>query len=910
MNLIEREDELATLEGLLTDCQQGSGRTALVSGAEMTGKTALLHALAVRVHQSDAILLSASASRAEQAMPLGVLSQLFGDVSLSANDVDCVTGLVGDCAFSAVLYGSDSETFEGGVPPVARRLWKVLRELADERPVVICIDDMHYADTQSLQCLMYFVRRMGSARILMVLNECTRSQSTNPVLHAELMRHPYHVNIRLAVLSFVGVAAMLTEHLDAESAHRLAPDFYRVSGGNPLLVHALLDDHRLSTGRVACGLAAGDTFGPSVRSCLYRCEIVVQSVARGLAILGDSGPPSRVGRLVGLTASSVAVAMERLNMTGLLDAGRYRHEKARAAVLDGMDSEEQAEMHCRAAQVLHDDGAASLTVARHLIAGNPVEATWVVPILQEAAEQALFDDEVDLCIQFLRVAHRACRDEQRRISITSALARAEWRVDPSAVRRYMPELTGAVRDGLLAGCDRSAAIGYLMWEGRPNDAVAMLDAAPEADAEDADAMRLLLSQIYPGVAEHEYPPTTHVRKTEFETRNGKVLVAGRPVMALFYGAEDRVLSRAEQILQETPLDDKTLMPIVVTIVALIYANWLDSAASWSGLLLEEASVRRAPVWQAIFAAIHAMIDIRRGELAAAREHAQGALTLMSPKSWGVLLGAPLASMILATTVMGGLEEAATYLRVPVPEAMLQTPYGLYYLQARGRYHLATRRFYAALTDFKTCGELMVRWRLDFPALVPWRSDVAQAYIALGREADAKEMVKEQLARLRPGDARTRGISLRIMAATAELQKRPRLLREAVGSLQLCGNRLELALALADMSCVHQALGQYSQARLLARRAARLADKCGAEALRRKLLPGAEPELEAHGQQPDDRGARLSGAELRVAARAADGYTNRQISKELYVTVSTVEQHLTRVYRKLGVNRRDDLASVL
>jgi DNA-binding CsgD family transcriptional regulator len=51
---------------------------------------------------------------------------------------------------------------------------------------------------------------------------------------------------------------------------------------------------------------------------------------------------------------------------------------------------------------------------------------------------------------------------------------------------------------------------------------------------------------------------------------------------------------------------------------------------------------------------------------------------------------------------------------------------------------------------------------------------------------------------------------------------------------------------------------------------------------------------------------LSDAERRVAELAAHGLTNREIARKLYITVSTVEQHLTRVYRKLGVRRRMEL----
>nr|WP_272917943.1 helix-turn-helix transcriptional regulator [Actinomadura rayongensis] len=61
--------------------------------------------------------------------------------------------------------------------------------------------------------------------------------------------------------------------------------------------------------------------------------------------------------------------------------------------------------------------------------------------------------------------------------------------------------------------------------------------------------------------------------------------------------------------------------------------------------------------------------------------------------------------------------------------------------------------------------------------------------------------------------------------------------------------------------------------------------------------------------PDGPEAELTAAEQRVAALAADGWTNRQIAAKLYITVSTVEQHLTKIYRKLKVRGRPDLASV-
>ncbi|WIV61931.1 helix-turn-helix domain-containing protein [Amycolatopsis nalaikhensis] len=103
------------------------------------------------------------------------------------------------------------------------------------------------------------------------------------------------------------------------------------------------------------------------------------------------------------------------------------------------------------------------------------------------------------------------------------------------------------------------------------------------------------------------------------------------------------------------------------------------------------------------------------------------------------------------------------------------------------------------------------------------------------------------------------------------------------------------------------LGDYNRARTAQRRAVQLAKSCGADPLWRSLTPAGAPavtEQVAEELSPST----LSAAEQRVASLASLGHTNREIGRKLYITVSTVEQHLTRVYRKLNINRRTELPS--
>jgi DNA-binding CsgD family transcriptional regulator len=272
----------------------------------------------------------------------------------------------------------------------------------------------------------------------------------------------------------------------------------------------------------------------------------------------------------------------------------------------------------------------------------------------------------------------------------------------------------------------------------------------------------------------------------------------------------------------------------------------------------------------------------------------------------VAIGIPLSSLMLTAIATRKHEDAVEHLRTPVPEAMFETPYGLLYLCARGEYYLATGRTQAALADFQACGDRMVKWGLDLPGLVPWRTKAAEAYLVMGDTLRARELSKEQLARVGSRPSRTRGISLRALAVTSHPGQRTPLLRESAELLRDSGARLELAYTFTELSNTHLALGERSRAHWAARQARDLAERCGAHSLAHTIEitdPGLREPVNGVETKPLTQ---LSDAERRVAMLAAYGYTNCQIARKLYITVSTVEQHLTRVYRKLGVAGRAEL----
>jgi DNA-binding CsgD family transcriptional regulator len=567
----------------------------------------------------------------------------------------------------------------------------------------------------------------------------------------------------------------------------------------------------------------------------------------------------------------------------------------------------------------HRSGASSAVVAEHLVGAGEVSDPWAVPVLEDAARQALREGRVAAAVRYLKLALESCTDNLRRARITATLVRAEWRINPSASTGYLPELAAAMRGGHLRGVDALMLIKALLWHGQFGDAREVFEHL-SAHSEQADAETLaelaitrpLLHATYPSFRPMLRAGSAQPAAMVTVTASHRLEAANALATVLTRGPSERLTATVERILQTSRLDDISLDTVESALLALTYGGCQERAAPWCDMFIEEAGVRRAPSRQARLAAIRAEISMRLGDLAAAQRHAHAALTVMPPSSWGVAVGGPLAVLIMADTATGDFGAVRDHLDQPVPEEMFQTRYGLHYLYARGRYSLAIGELPLALRDFEQCGQLAAQWGLDAPGLVPWRIDAAEALLRLNSADQAQKLIEEQLARCGKGETRVRAMGLRLFAACSQARHRPMFLRQAA-DLHTGGDEYELARTLVDLTEAFQAVGETRRAGMIARRARATAEKAGALPLLKMLnRETGWDDGEPAGQPMNAVGgpAFLSEAERRVAALAAAGYTNREISEKLYITISTVEQHLTRTYRKLNVTRRTDLPASL
>ncbi|WP_436792057.1 AAA family ATPase [Yinghuangia sp. YIM S10712] len=891
--LVERENHLAALRGMFAECRGGAGRIVVVTGPVGGGKTELAHTFTARCASSGAKILGAVGSRGERNVGLGVMCQLFCSAKLAPEQSERARELVD------AFHARDEHT-DRVLHQLALTLLHTL--LPAEAPAVIVVDDAHFADEPSLRCLTSIVRRLRSVPVMLVLTQAERPWPTNPAFHAELPPEPVSRRMRLTPLSPRGVRALVAHEWNLPMARRLAPAHHTLTGGNPLLVRGLIEDNR--------GLPADDepvvggAYTQAFVNALYRCESSMLSLARAAAVLDMSTDLHLPARLAGLDDEAALRAAATLNRSGLLHAGRFRHRQARAAVLDDLGDDERRGLHLRAARVLRQEGATATAVAAHLLAAQATDGAHDIPMLLEAAEQALADGDTDTQLRCLRLAQSTADSARQRARTTAALAAAEWRVDPAIASRHTAELLGHARLGHLTPAEALALADRLLWFGHEAEAVETLrlicrsSTPPDPrTAAKLRAMAAFLRNGFPDSASGVHaavPRTPETNVRQLADPYGRA--TGALADVLTHATRANGVAAAEQMLKGTRLEEATLAPVCVAILALHLADQQCAARSWCHLTLDSDAVANAPTWNAILTCLRARIALRQGDLPAAEEFARAALSILPVRSWGVSAGFPLGVLIDTLVGLGRLHDAAEHVNTPLPSAALEATPGLGYLHARSRFHHAGGHFEAALADAQTAGELAARWHMDHPALLDWRTEAARTAARLGLTGQARELAHDQLALLGPSDVRVRARTRHVLALMEEGQARTDLLHQAVQELHDSPARLELAHALADLGRAQQAQGLLETARRTFTEARRLSRQFGIPAL--IAAPDAPAEAPA--------AILLSDAELRVAVLAAQGHSNRQIAAELFVTVSTVEQHLTRVYRKLRVHSRSDL----
>jgi DNA-binding CsgD family transcriptional regulator len=242
------------------------------------------------------------------------------------------------------------------------------------------------------------------------------------------------------------------------------------------------------------------------------------------------------------------------------------------------------------------------------------------------------------------------------------------------------------------------------------------------------------------------------------------------------------------------------------------------------------------------------------------------------------------------------------------ETTLEWPQFLH-TRARSRWLHGDRE--AALDFFLQCGKSLDGTGIVNPVFLPWRTDAACLLAELGRRSEAAVLVEQNREpAYRWGTARSIGLHLMAEGAASDGARAVESLTEAVEVLAGSPARLEEARARYRLGAALLRVDDTRGARKHLRGALDLAALCGSRALvesARELAVAAGSRVGQTAESPVDL---LTGSEHRVATMAASGASNREIAEALFVTLRTVETHLTNAYRKLRVSSRENLSAAL
>ena len=931
--LVEREGEFSAIDGRIDAARDGRGSVVILRGEAGIGKTALLEATCERAAAAGVATLAARGGELEQSLPFGVVRQLFERRLASAPEAERDALLTGAAALAAPAIGpgaphdspESATAFADPAAAIQHGLYWLVSNLCDEAPLLLAVDDLHWADRPSTRWLIYLARRVAELPLLIVAAVRPADPAGDPSLLAELEGQPVSSILEPAELSEAAAAAIVRERLGEATEDEFAQACRRASGGNPLLlgelVAAIARDSILPTAegipRIE-GLAP-ETISRSVLLRIARMPEGTGELAHAYAVLGSRADLPHIAALARLELDQAATATDALVDGAILVPGpppRFAHPMIASAIYDQIPESERSLAHGRAAALLVDLGASDEEVAGQLLRAQPGAGDFALAKLRAAAAGAIARGAPEAAVTYLRRA-LAEPEPGTRSEILGELVRAAFRAfdlsafegvaedpvaeisqDPEALSRYWPDLAA-----------------WLFMGGRIKESQALADRGVEAEREHGDIETALTHEI--GLlAVYEISPAEAFERLErytsaVEPGTGaeRMWLAMRAWWLHFAGGTAagtaKLASRALEggaMIAELPDLPATGQAILV----LLRADELEAAEAAIDALDEDASRRGSAGSHRTATGLRSQLALRRGDVAEACEEARAGVAFTREHRIAAALPLTTAWLIDALIEAGELEEADAELSASGLAAELSahfwfTPARL----SRGRLRAAQGRVEEAIADLRS---VLDRSR---PIAYPVESELAMLLDPEADRAEAESLVEAESRKAEEwGTASARGIALRAKGLIAGGAEGIELLGKAVEELDSSPNRLEHARALTDLGAALRRVKRRRDAREHLARAVELANRCGAT----PLAGRAAEELAATGARP--RRVMLSGvesltpSELRVARMAAEGMENREIAQALFVTVKTVETHLTHVYQKLDIGSRRGLPDAL
>jgi ATP/maltotriose-dependent transcriptional regulator MalT len=954
-HLVGRAEELSSVDRVLAELDEGGSNAMLLVGEPGIGKTRLLAELAARADARGHLVLTGSASELERDLPFSVFVDSLDEYvrGLSPNrlavlDDDVRTELAHVFPSLTALASGRQVALQHERYRSHRAVRSLLEQLASAQPLVLVLDDLHWADSASIELLGALLRRPPAAPVLMALAIRPRhvperlSAAIERAWRAELM-----TRLELAALNAEEARELLGDAVARVDARVL----YAESGGNPFYLQQLARSLERAGGAPAVDETSRAAIGvpPTVAAALTE-ELAQLSdsdrlVLEGAAVAGDPFEPEVAAAASGMPEASVMDAIDRLLKVDLLRTTdvprrfRFRHPLVRRAVYEATAGGWRLGAHERSAEALAARGAAASARAHHVERSARDGDTAAVAVLRKAGDEAV------------------------RLAPASA---AHWFAE--AIRLLPATAPADERIELLVACARA-----LTAVGRFDDSHSTLLEALEIAPPDAHALRARLARACATVESNlGQQDQAGVRLTSAlealpaeGSREGVALMLELIVNALWRTRHDEMHAAAERAtnaargLGDAPMTAAALAELALADSMTGAADRAESHRQEAAALVDSLSDEElaghieAAAW---LAGVELYLDrYVEGEahanraLAVARATGQGDLLLLLTATLGGLLrqrgklpeaaelldGGIEAARLLGNThalVWNLLSRSACALRSGDVELALATAQESVALSrhAASSFHSAEAAADLAAALLETgqperAVELLLESaggdELELIAGSPrarYLEVLARSWLGLGRHAEAKRAAAAARAwaaavalpmALAWADRATAAVELETgdpaaAAATA---------LASAAAADKAGAPVEAALSRTLAGLAFARAGERERAAAELQRSARDFEACGALRYRDQ----AERELRKLGIRIHRRTRRgtddssglesLTERELQLARLVADRKTNPEIAAELFLSQKTVESHLRNIFHKLGVASRVEVA---
>lgn len=936
--LLERDGERAAIAGALDAARAGEGGVILIEGPPGIGKTRLLREACADAEERGLNILRARGGELEGGFAFGIVRQLFEPAVAAADPKRRRSLFEGAAGLAQPLLDPSlpPEPAPPGDPSFAplHGLYWLGQGMATEEPLALVVDDAHWADEPSLRFLSFLARRIDELPIVLCIAVRPDEAGAGKRLLAALAAEPAAWLLRPRALSEQAVAAMLAELLGEEPAESFAVAVHTATLGNPFYLRELV--RMLAAGGLDPGDAAAaatvrklvpEAISDALVVRLGRLSAQARAIARAAAVLGDPADPDIAAGLAALDRATARPALTELVDAGILEGERplrFAHPIVRSSIYANLAGPEREGLHHEAARSLADAGADPERIASHLLAVPPSGDAGVVEALSAAARQALTNGAPEAAATYGARALAEPPSAEQRVPVLVELSTAEALSRGPAAADHLREALELTEDPVGRGELAHALARLMTMSGQVAQGQETLLEAIEELGEREPELRLRL--------ESEAMATAHVAPSmrggveallsrsppdprTADTPAGRRLLAMFAIETVHRGTADRAGELATRALDDgTLLAEETSDSLMATLAAnaLMFADRFEEAHRAHSAALADAQARGSTLGVHTACYFRGACSYLWGRIPDAVADARRALDVGREYGWFVSVppaAALLAHALIERADLTGAREVID--EVGGDERVVHSVLGDFIALAAARLTVLEGRVREGADELLTVGRRWEEAGFTVPVIYTWRTEAALALAQLEERDQAREVLEVDLdwAR-RYGAPRLLGVALRVAGTVEGGDDGLVLLEEAVSVLEGSQAHLARAYAQVDYGAALRRSGRRSQGLAMLRRGLDLSDRCGATALAER----ARQEVVVAGGRP--RRARLSGVEAltaserRVAQLAGEGLSNRDIAQRLFITLRTVERHLTNAYDKLEISSREELPEEL